>query len=270
MYINGYIAKEVKGFEGIYYITENGTLYRKQINGEAFRRVGSTSSAGYQVARLSVRRKGMEEKHRLVGVHQLVAEAFIDNPKGYTAVDHIDENKSNNHVSNLRWCTPKMNSEYYYNKDGFSLRVKGLKSREQKVKAILQKVKNTLQEIKRVEKAVQSKMDKLDKDIKAFEDHKRKEEYRLNLQHNNSYNGYKNTKGLKFSSVVEAVKATGKPIKVNNKVFISCGSAAQYIIEQIGGDQKKKKMISKELRKMLNGKRPFGTMYNEFSISNIE
>lgn len=44
-----------------------------------------------------------------VYIHRLVAMAFIPNPENLPQVDHIDGDKSNNHVSNLRWVTNRTN-----------------------------------------------------------------------------------------------------------------------------------------------------------------
>ena len=45
-------------------------------------------------------------------VHRLVAEAFIPNPQNLETVNHKDENKLNNSVSNLEWLSRKDNLSY--------------------------------------------------------------------------------------------------------------------------------------------------------------
>lgn len=48
--------------------------------------------------------------YKNIRVHKLVAEAFIDNPNNYKSINHIDGNKTNNHVDNLEWCTQSYNN----------------------------------------------------------------------------------------------------------------------------------------------------------------
>ena len=48
-------------------------------------------------------------RSRGVSIHRLVAETYIPNPHGYDTVDHIDEDKTNNHISNLRWLPNREN-----------------------------------------------------------------------------------------------------------------------------------------------------------------
>lgn len=57
---------------------------------------GSNKGTGYLAVTVN---------HKEWGVHRLVAECFIPNPDHKPSVDHIDRNKKNNRVENLRWAT---------------------------------------------------------------------------------------------------------------------------------------------------------------------
>lgn len=45
-------------------------------------------------------------------IHRIVAKAFIPNPNGLPQVNHKDEDKTNNSVDNLEWCTASYNNGY--------------------------------------------------------------------------------------------------------------------------------------------------------------
>ena len=51
-------------------------------------------------------------KRHIVLAHRLVGLYFLDNPNNLPEINHKDENKTNNCVSNLEWCTSKYNSNY--------------------------------------------------------------------------------------------------------------------------------------------------------------
>ena len=48
-------------------------------------------------------------KRKFLYLHRIIAIAFIDNPEEKPQVNHIDENKLNNDLSNLEWCTVREN-----------------------------------------------------------------------------------------------------------------------------------------------------------------
>lgn len=63
---------------------------------------------GYAIAYLY----NIDGKPKHIAVHRLVATAFIENPYNLPQVNHKDENKLNNDISNLEWVTASQNTRY--------------------------------------------------------------------------------------------------------------------------------------------------------------
>ncbi len=98
------VLKDIAGYEGLYSISESGEVY-SHINNKFLKH--NISKNGYATVQLFKNKIGK----RLL-VHRLVAKTFIPNVQNLPQINHIDENKLNNNVSNLEWCTPKYNMNY--------------------------------------------------------------------------------------------------------------------------------------------------------------
>lgn len=96
--------KVIPGFNN-YMISSNGVVYRQ--TSTRLKPLKPVITRNYY--RVCLRDNDIQKN---IYVHRLVAEAFIDNPNNLPCVNHKDENKLNNDVSNLEWCTPKYNSNY--------------------------------------------------------------------------------------------------------------------------------------------------------------
>ena len=93
------VWKEIKGYEN-YHIFEDGRVWSCIGKGKFLKCYGDNN--GY----LTIRLNGKMKKH-----HRLVGEAFIPNPENKPQIDHIDRNRTNNHISNLRWATRQENMD---------------------------------------------------------------------------------------------------------------------------------------------------------------
>lgn len=105
--------RPVVGYEGYYEVSNLGTVRGidrydckgRRIKGKVLQK--KVEHTGYVSTVLT--RNGKPKSYK---VHRLVAEAFIPNPDNLPQVNHKDEDKSNNTVWNLEWCTEKYNRNY--------------------------------------------------------------------------------------------------------------------------------------------------------------
>lgn len=119
---NKEIWKPAKDFEGLYEVSSKGRVrslerptiwrcgaYYKEILLPGIVLKPSVTHKGYLSVRLY---NNKQKKCRDVTVHRLVMETFVPNPKNFPQINHIDEDKTNNCVDNLEWCTNTYNRNY--------------------------------------------------------------------------------------------------------------------------------------------------------------
>ena len=98
--------KAIAGYEGLYEVSDMGRVKSLWYGKDRILKPGK-SGMGYLKVGLC---KAGNLKQLLV--HRLVAEAFIPNPNNLETVNHKDEDKTNNEISNLEWMSMKDNINY--------------------------------------------------------------------------------------------------------------------------------------------------------------
>ena len=96
--------KQIAGYEGLYEVSNYGNVY--SIRNKKILKL-SKDNLGYLRVMLC-----KNDKQKSFLVHRLVAIAFIPNPENKATVNHIDEDKTNNHVYNLEWMSRGDNVRY--------------------------------------------------------------------------------------------------------------------------------------------------------------
>ena len=113
------MRKPIKDYEGLYEIGEDGSVY--SLRKGVILKQNKISGGYYQVG---LHKNGVQVNKL---VHRLVAEAFIDNPYDLPCINHKDENRQNNHYTNLEWVSYKENNNYGAHNTKLSASLKGRK-----------------------------------------------------------------------------------------------------------------------------------------------
>ena len=106
------IWKDIRGYEGLYQVSNLGRVrsldrIKRGAHYKGKILVLSKDKDGYLIVGLHDSKRSNTYR-----VHRLVAISFIPNPNDLPEVNHIDENKENNNVNNLEWCSTKYNLTY--------------------------------------------------------------------------------------------------------------------------------------------------------------
>ena len=101
--------KLIAGYDGLYEVSDLGrvkSLNYNRTGTEKILKPGKTHDGYLQVGLCK------DGQRKMLKVHRLVADAFIQNPNNLATVNHKDEVKTNNVASNLEWMSIKDNLNY--------------------------------------------------------------------------------------------------------------------------------------------------------------
>lgn len=108
--------RDIKGYEGLYQVSNLGRVKSLRYKRGEQEKIldGWISKEGYRKVSFY-----KDNKRKDYLVHRLVAESFIPNPNNKPFIDHIDTNRTNNKIDNLRWATQKENCNNVISKKNY-------------------------------------------------------------------------------------------------------------------------------------------------------
>lgn len=104
------IFKDIAGYEGLYQVSNLGRVKSLKYGKERILKPKNNPN-GYSTVLLWKKRT-----YKSFLIHRLVAAAFLQNPNNFSIVNHINQDKKDNRVSNLEWCNHTYNIRYSWAK----------------------------------------------------------------------------------------------------------------------------------------------------------
>ena len=101
--------KDIKNYEGKYQVSNLGQIMSLNYRNTGKHKLMSPVEDKDGYFRVCLYK---DEKRKSFHIHRLVAEHFLPNPDNLPQVNHRDENKQNNSVDNLEWCSNEYNVNY--------------------------------------------------------------------------------------------------------------------------------------------------------------
>ena len=102
------IWRNIEGFEN-YQVSNLGNVKSLNYKNSGKEKLMKPMDNGWGYLFVELRKNG---EGKVKTIHRLVAEAFIPNPDNLPCINHKDENKTNNRVDNLEFCTYEYNTNY--------------------------------------------------------------------------------------------------------------------------------------------------------------
>ena len=103
------IWRDIEGYEGLYQVSTEGGVKSLNYRHTGREKIMKSQVDGFGYLHVMLYKDSKSKQHH---IHRLVASAFIPNHDSKSEVNHKDEDKTNNNVDNLEWCTHKENCNY--------------------------------------------------------------------------------------------------------------------------------------------------------------
>ena len=104
---------DIIGYEGLYKINKKGDVYN--VKRKIFMKKTKDNDDYYCIG------LSKNKKRKTFKIHKLVGIQFLTNPNNYELIDHIDKNRQNNNICNLRWIDMSGNNRNVKKKRKYDL-----------------------------------------------------------------------------------------------------------------------------------------------------